>query len=122
MTVLGLGMAVTVAPLTTTVMNSVGESRAGIASGINNAVSRVAGALAIAVLGLVMLGTFARHLPPELVPQKAKLAAIETSDPGMRRAIDESFVSGFRMVMLCSSALALLSAGTAFLWIGKEPR
>jgi EmrB/QacA subfamily drug resistance transporter len=131
--VLGLGMAVSVAPLTTTVMNSVGEGRAGIASGINNAVSRVAGALAIAVLGLVMLGTFERHLsrdlPPqsreEILSQRVKLAAIEipaSVDASLRtriqRSVDESFVAGFRMVMWCASGLALLSAGTAFLWIG----
>src|SRR4029077_20064230 len=64
--VLGFGMAVTVAPLTTVVMTSVDQDRVGTASGINNAVARVAGVLAIAVLGIVMVDVFAYRLNQNL--------------------------------------------------------
>src|SRR5882672_1543106 len=131
--ILGLGMAISVAPLTTTVMNSVSQNRAGIASGVNNAVARSAGLLAIAVLGIVMLHVFndrldqrlkESKLPPSvsrsLEAQRTKLAAItvpEDQDPAtqqlIRRAIDESFVSGFRSIMAIGAALAVASALTA---------
>ena len=127
--VLGLGMAISVAPLTTTVMNSVKESHAGIASGVNNAVSRTAGLLAIAVLVLIMFQSFNRCLDQRLnqlaVPveiraavnsQRIKLAAAEippaadSMRAGIQQAIDECFVSGFRRVMLVGCGLALGSS------------
>ncbi|PYK40991.1 MAG: MFS transporter [Verrucomicrobia bacterium] len=142
MVLLGLGMAVSVAPLTTTVMSSVVQNRVGIASGINNAVARTAGLIAIAVLGLLMLQAFKSGLDQRLsnwkLPESAsralqaqsiKLAAIAApgdQDPGtrqvIRRAIDESFVSGFRIVMAIGAALAIASAGTALALIAKTPR
>jgi len=139
--VLGLGMAVSVAPLTTTVMNAVKENRAGVASGINNAVSRVAGLLAIAVLGIVMLHSFNaeldRRLPTlpvdanlkqALDQQRNRLAAAEIPREAdalnaslLKQAINESFVVGFRYVNIVCAALALLSSLSAGLFIeGKK--
>ena len=134
--VLGLGLAISVAPLTTTVMNSVKESHAGIASGVNNAVSRTAGLLAIAVLGLIMFQTFNHCLDQRLnqmaVPfeirkavnsQRIKLAAAEippVAEPiraAIKQAIDECFVYGFRRVMLFGCGLALASSLMAWLII-----
>ena len=132
--VLGLGMAVSVAPLTTTVMNSVRENRAGIASGVNNAVSRTAGLLAIAVLGLVMFHAFntcldrrlnQMPLAPEaraaLNDQRVKLAAAEipaqvdaSTRAMIKQAINDCFDSGFRRVTLLSAALALASSLAAW--------
>jgi len=142
MVVLGLGMATSVAPLTTTVMNSVSEERAGTASGINNAVSRLAGVLSIGILGIVMLAGFGGQLSSRLAAidlepgirqqiesQRVKLAAIEIPqdiDIGtkrkIRQSIDESFIAGFRLVMLVASGLALLSAATAWLTIERKPK
>jgi EmrB/QacA subfamily drug resistance transporter len=139
--VLGLGMAITVAPLTTTVMSSLAQDRAGIASGVNNAVARTASLVAIAVLGVVMLQVFKTSLGPKLTnanlpvsvaqslqTQSIKLAAIDLPEnlkpetrQVIRRAVDDSFVSGFRWVMVIGAALAAASSVTTLFWIGGMP-
>ena len=133
--VLGLGMAISVAPLTTTVMSSVAESRAGIASGVNNAVSRVAALLAVAVFGLILGNVFNRTLDERLSrlslqasvraaidAQRPRLAAAKIDDPRGRRAIDESFVAGFRVVLWIAAGLAAASSlSAAWLIRAREP-
>ena len=131
--VLGLGMAVSVAPLTTAVMNSVPGSDVGIASGINNAISRMAGLLAVAVFGWVLYASFGHSLdqrlsrlslsPVELQAvdqQRPKLAAAESGDPRIRHAIDASFVSGYRVVLWIATGLSLASALSAFVLLDSQ--
>jgi hypothetical protein len=124
--VLGIGIAISVAPLTTTVMNAVPVGQSGIASGISNAISRLASLLAVGVLGLVLLTAF-RHdlgrrldqlaLPaPErqsIEKQRSRLAAIQTGDPRIEHAVDEAFVFGFRRILWLAAAFSLASAACA---------
>ena len=128
--VLGLGMVISVPALTTTFMGAVRQSHAGVASGVNNAVSRTAGLLAITVLGIIILSAFNASLneriaPLELSPeaqqfldeQRTRLAAAEVP-PGLSKevsaalqeAIASSFVDGFRVVMFIAAGLAIASA------------
>jgi len=138
---LGFGMALTVAPLTTTVMSSVNREHSGIASGINNAISEGAGLLAIALFGLAMSHAFHARLErrmteanvtaevrQEIGRQETRLAAIEIpmqADASQRRAatqaIGASFIAGFRLVMALGAGLALLSAVCAWIALDSRP-
>jgi predicted MFS family arabinose efflux permease len=135
--VLGLGMAISVAPLTTVVMSSVDQNRAGAASGINNAVARVASVLAVAILGIVMVRMFSsclehnlsgRVLPPGILQyvhaNEIKLAGLDLP-PGLdahtigaiRASISQAFVFGFRIEMFVCAGLSLASGAVAWLMI-----
>jgi EmrB/QacA subfamily drug resistance transporter len=138
--VLGLGMAVSVAPLTTTVMNAVSENRVGIASGINNAISRAAGVLAVAIFGILILHVFNRsldlrlatlRLPQQVIrsidAERIKLSGATVPDETpqglretVRQKIDESFVQGFRSVMLVGATLALTSGIVSLLLLSND--
>ncbi len=135
--ILGLGMAITVAPLTTVVMDSVGQDRIGAASGINNAVARVAGVLAIAVLGIVMVNAFGSRLNHSLAHLSLTPGVLKTVESGeiklaglpvpaglnpattavIKESIEEAFVSGFRIVMLICAGLSVASSAVAWLMI-----
>jgi EmrB/QacA subfamily drug resistance transporter len=139
--VLGLGMALTVAPLTTVVMSAVPSSHAGLASGINNAVARTAGLVAIAALGIALVSAFDRaldrrlaalELPAEargtLERQRDRLAAAEipagiapATRLAVRDAIRVSFLDGSRLVMGICAVLAGAAAACAWLLVEDAP-
>ena len=129
--VVGLGMAITIAPLTTTVMAAAPSDHAGVASGINNTVARVAGLLAIAVFGVVLAREFNATMEPRLAgsdiaadaraqieKELPKMAGADLSKvhldqrrkSGVESDIHEAFARGFRVVMLEAAAITLLSA------------
>jgi EmrB/QacA subfamily drug resistance transporter len=139
-TVLGFGMAITVAPLTTAVVNAVPERQMGVASGVNNAVASIAGLLFVAALGTVALGAFGRSLdrhlsaaaaspdaravvahtreafappslPPSLSPQDRHTVQVVVSD---------SYVETIRLIMLIAASLSWGGALAAALTVGPR--
>jgi EmrB/QacA subfamily drug resistance transporter len=141
-TIMGLGMSLVIAPLTTTAMNSVSGSHSGLASGVNNAVSRTGSLLAIPVLGIVVFIAFSASLDArvsalDLPPQAQQQLESEKVDLGgaqvpegldgemavaVQRAIDEAFVAGFRIAMFVAAGLALMSAVAAAILIEGKGR
>ncbi len=136
--VLGIGMAIIISPLTTAVMESVALRESGVASGINNTVGRIAGLLAIAIMGVFALSTFNRSLDVELSSlniqeetrqsiddQRIKILLIEIPEDisteartNLRNAINKSFLDSFRLMMMISAGLVLI--GTFVAWLTIE--
>jgi EmrB/QacA subfamily drug resistance transporter len=140
--VLGLGAGLSAAPLSTLVMESVDVRQSGLASGINNAISRISGLLAIAVLGIFALQAFNKGLDARIIDigmspdaieyldtQRIKLAAADVP-PGLsakdslalKGAIAESFVDAFRVIMFISTCLAMAGVLTALFFIDGSSR
>lgn len=135
--VIGLGMTASVAPLTTVVMDAAPEERAGVASGINNTASRLAGVLAVAALTAVAIAAFSDALGPLLARQQvdrglaaalleradrlAELAPPEGTGAGtarqVREAVDTAFLDAFRTVTAITGLLAAASGLVAWLTV-----
>mgnify|MGYP000025564280 CR=1 FL=1 len=138
--ILGVGMAILIPTLTTAVMESVELKDSGVASGINNTAGRIAGVLAIAIMGVFALSTFNRSLDFELASvelkqevrqsiddQRIKILLIEIPEnieletkTYIKNAIDISFLASFRLMMLISTGLVLLC--TFVVWFSIEKR
>lgn len=128
MLITGIGIALTMTPLTTAVMSSAPDVRAGIASAINNAVSRLAFLLSLAVMGAVAIARFKTGLGPEMTEllgmEVMKLGAAivpETvPDPeAVKDAIDEAALMTFRLMMSCACWLSLAAGLTG--WFTIDP-
>ena len=138
---LGVGMGLAVAPLSTAVMNSVDIEQAGTASGVNNAVARIAGVLAIAVLGALMLLLFAGSLDSRtaslnltpaartaLQAQAARLgeaavpaAVAAESAAAVGIAIKLAFIDAFRVILFLCAGLAWAGALLAGVLVEARP-
>jgi MFS family permease len=136
--VFGLGMAATVAPLTAAVLGSVDAHHSGVASGVNNAVARVASLLAVAAIGAVVSASFAHRLTTNAIalPPRthafiatARTKPLVTATPGVasgdraqvRRALDDASVHAFRIGLLIAAVLAVLGGAAALVGI-ENPR
>jgi EmrB/QacA subfamily drug resistance transporter len=140
--VFGLGLSATVAPLTATALNSVDERNVGVASGINNGVSRVAGLLAIAVLGAVVSGQFASTIDSKLSgthlsPAASKVVSDAKTNPLQRpstgklspqeaKRVEAASVSGaedgFHLAMLLAGALMIAGGAVAGIFLRNPKR
>ena len=134
--VFGIGMGITVAPLTNTVMSAVAEERSGIAAAFNNMVSRVAGLIAIALIGIVVTGTFSQHiqdrinqleLSSQMESQLQEISENPTAGSSLNglssqavRAYETAFTSAFRDAMALNAGLAGLGGALSLALIKNQ--
>ena len=107
---LSIGMGIVVSPLTTAVMNSIPDARSGAASGVNNAASRIAGVLAIAILGAVAGLIFASGSPAG-----ARFGVIPLAGVPGRAGIEAAFLAAYRAAMIVAAAWCFAAAAAAWL-------
>jgi MFS family permease len=139
---LGIGGTLFVAPLTTAVFDAVDTEKSGVASGVNNAVARTAGLLAIAALGIVLAGVFTAGFDKRIAghhvsartaqiahDDRARLYAgtvpadVPAADRGaVGEAVREGYLAGFRAVMLASAVVCVVAAALALALIPGRTR
>ncbi len=138
--VFGLGLSLTVAPLTATVLSSVEPGHSGLASGVNNAIARIAGLLAIAALGAVVAGAFQSRLDHDINPSRlapnaratvaaarnrplvTDVSAVPAADRAqVHSALVDASVYAFRIGMEVGAGLAILGGVVALIGI-ENPR
>jgi EmrB/QacA subfamily drug resistance transporter len=121
--VLGIGMGITVAPLTTCVITSVDPDHIGIASGINNAVARIAGLLAIAAFTVVLTAIYVASIERSLdamqatpaertavAAQRDRLGGAHFANPELQRDSIKAFENGYRGIAIGCAILSALAA------------
>jgi EmrB/QacA subfamily drug resistance transporter len=112
--VFGLGLSLTVAPLTATVLGGVTEEHAGIASAVNNATARIGGLFAVAAIGAVVSAAWAGALPGNADPQAFAAAPRAELRPVYESAAEDAF----HVAMLATAGLVAL--GGVFSALGIE--
>ena len=117
MLLLAAGMTLAVGPLTATVMGAVEPRHVGLASGVNNAVARIAGLLAVAGLGIVLSTAFAAAVD---APDARSALAVAMGGAGQAGALAAPFHQAFRIVMGVAGACAVLGGLAAFLTVPKR--
>jgi EmrB/QacA subfamily drug resistance transporter len=115
----GIGMTITVPPLTSTVMASVGQAHAGIASGVSNAVARVAGLLGVAALGAVLFVDFSHYLAQPPARANAALNAVLGGQADASETAKAAFDRSLRTVMLVTAVCAALAGIVGWLWVRR---